>query len=237
MNMILEVYREAFDVLKQKPFRLWGISLLAGFLGGLVGALLGVIPLAALAVAELIEVGMVMVYLHGFRGEEVKAVQLFDCCHDWKTVGRVLAGMGWMALWIFLWALIPIVGIVFAVIKTYSWRLTPYILVQEPDVAPTEAIKVSAQRTMGYKGKMFGADMLVLACLIVLVVIFAALRLGFLVALVYILALLVLPLFLGLVQAGFYEKISNAPQPKTCANCGGPVAADASFCPNCGTPV
>ena len=33
MNMILEVYREAFDVLKQKPFRLWGISLLAGFLG------------------------------------------------------------------------------------------------------------------------------------------------------------------------------------------------------------
>ncbi|MBQ7523979.1 MAG: hypothetical protein IJT07_05645 [Oscillospiraceae bacterium] len=237
MNMILEVYREAFDVLKQKPFRLWGISLLAGFLGGLVGALLGVIPLAALAVAELIEVGMVMVYLHGFRGEEVKAVQLFDCCHDWKTVGRVLAGMGWMTLWIFLWALIPIVGIVFAVIKTYSWRLTPYILVQEPDVAPTEAIKVSAQRTMGYKGKMFGADMLVLACLIVLMVIFAALRLGFLVALVYILALLVLPLFLGLVQAGFYEKISNAPQPKTCAKCGGPVAADASFCPNCGTPV
>ena len=235
--MIMEVYREAFDVLKKKPFRLWGISLLAGFLGGLVGALLGLIPLASLAVAELIEVGMVMVYLHGFRGEEVKAVQLFDCCHDWKTVGRVLAGMGWMTLWIFLWALIPIVGIVFAIIKAYSWRLTPYILVQEPEIAPTEAIKVSAQRTQGFKGKMFGADILAVVCLFVVVILFNVLGLDVLAGIIYLLGILVLPLFLGLVKAGFYEKISNAPQAKTCANCGAAVAADASFCANCGTPV
>ena len=28
------------------------------------------------------------------------------------------------------------------------------------DVKPTEAIKISKQETMGYKGKMFGADIL-----------------------------------------------------------------------------
>ena len=38
---------------------------------------------------------------------------LFDCFRDWQTIKRVLAGMGWMILWIFLWSLIPIALIVF----------------------------------------------------------------------------------------------------------------------------
>ena len=64
-----------------------------------------------------------------------------------------------------------------------------------------------------------------------------ALRLNVLGGILYLLAILVLPLFCGLVQAGFYEKIASAPQPKICGNCGAEVAADASFCANCGTPV
>ena len=60
----------------------------------------------------------------------------------------------------FLWSLIPVVGIVFGVIRAYEYRFTPYILMTRDDVKPTEAIKVSKAETMGYKGKMFGADML-----------------------------------------------------------------------------
>ena len=72
----------------------------------------------------------------------------------------MLGGLAWMYLWIFLWSLIPVVGIVFGVIRAYEYRFTPYILMTRDDVKPTEAIKVSKAETMGYKGKMFGADML-----------------------------------------------------------------------------
>ena len=43
---------------------------------------------------------------------------------DLATIKRVLCGMGWMMLWIFLWSLIPIVGIVFGIIRTYEYRPT-----------------------------------------------------------------------------------------------------------------
>ena len=89
----------------------------------------------------------------------------------------MLCGMGWMMLWLFLWSLIPIVGWIFAIIRAYAWRLTPYILVQEPDVAPTQAIKVSAQRTRGFKGKMFWADVLPFVALCVVSIVLTLLGL------------------------------------------------------------
>ena len=80
-----------------------------------------------------------------------------DC--NWQFF-RILGGMAWMQLWIFLWSLIPIVGIVFGIIRMYEYRFVPYILMTRDDVKPADAIKISKQETMGYKGKMFGADIL-----------------------------------------------------------------------------
>ena len=83
-------------------------------------------------------------YLHGYRGEEIYSAQLLEIYEKkddtWK---RVVIGMLWRDLWVFIWALIPIAGIVFAIIKSYQYRLTPYILAQEPEVKPTDAIKLS----------------------------------------------------------------------------------------------
>ena len=101
-----------------------------------------------------------MIYLSGYRGENVQVVQLFSCFKDWQTAKRVILGMGWMALWIFLWALIPIVGPIFAIIRSYQYRLTPYILITEPEVSITDAIKESTKRTEGYKLKMWLAEVL-----------------------------------------------------------------------------
>ena len=216
--MIKEVYARAFSILMKKPIRLWGISLLGGLLS-FVASVLFSVPLGlSIAIGMLLETGMTMVYLHGIREEEVKAVQLFDCFHDWGIIKRVLAGRGWRALWIFLWCLIPVVGPIFAIIKSYSWYLVPYILAQEPDVAPTDAIAVSKQRTDGLKGKIFLAEFLP-----VILVWVAAFILGLfgripyvgvlfnvILILVYIAVILFLPLFLGLVGAAIYEKLSGA---------------------------
>lgn len=263
--MLKTIYTRAVKVLMKKPLALWGISLLSELLILAAGLLCGAVPILAIAVCMLLGTSMTMVYLHGYRGQEVKTTQLFDCFQDWATIKRVLAGMGWRALWIFLWALIPVVGIVFAVIRSYEYRLVPYILVTEPDVAPTEAIKVSKKRTQGYKGKMFLADFLVgIAYTVVSLVLGLFGQIPYvgvlfsIASFVISLAYSVLsPLFLGLVQAAFYEEIQNPtipavpvapvvpvapaapaapaepiPQPEDV-----PTAKPISYCPNCGTPV
>lgn len=243
--MLMTIYKRAFAVLMKKPLKLWGISLLAVLLTSVLGGLCGAaIPALALAVGMLLSTSMTVIYLKGYRGEEVEVAQLFSCFKDWNTIKRVVLGMGWMALWIFIWGLIPIVGPIFALIRAYEYRLTPYILVFEPEVPITEAIKLSAQKTKGYKLQMWLADFV-----FVLVVIAADLVLGLL-ALIPILGILfglamfvlniaviaLAPLFIGLVQAAFYEEI-NAVAVGYCPGCGFKLTANVPACPNCGRPI
>ena len=216
--MIMAIYRRAFAILMKKPVRLWGISLLGSLLAGLGSALFGLVPGVSLSIALLFETSLTMILLRGYRGEEnPRAVDLFECFKDWATIKRVLCGMGWMMLWIFLWSLIPIVGIVFGIIRTYEYRLTPYILMMEPDVKPTEAIKLSKERTKGWKGKMFGADILVFVLFFVAILIlgllsripYAGILFAIITVLFYICFMLLISLFLGLVHAAFYEEIQK----------------------------
>lgn len=233
--MLSTIYSRAFKVLMQKPLKLWGISLLGILLSGVLGALCGfAIPGLALCVGLLIGTSMTIIYLKGYRGEEVSTTDLFVCFKDWKTIKRVLLGLGWMWLWIFLWSLIPIVGPIIAIIRIYEYRLTPYILVFEPEVSITEAIKISSQKTNGYKAQMFLAEFLFGLILGVGSAILAIIPvLGWIAILaVYALA----PLFLGLVQAAFYEEI-NSKTTVFCTNCGQPMPGNAAFCANCGTPT
>lgn len=217
MNLIKTIYSRAISVLMKKPMVLWGISLLYVLLTFLVAIFLGIIPALSMAVTWLLATSMIMIYLHGYRGEKVEVVQLFECFKDWETIKRVVCGMGWMYLWVFLWSLIPVVGIVFAVIRTYQYRFTPYILVMEPEISVTEAIKVSSSRTTGYKGKMFLADFFVGVTFLVVYLVLSVLAsipyIGILFGIILFLGSLAYsilsPLFLGLVQAAFYEEISN----------------------------
>lgn len=216
MVSISAIYSRALGVLKRKPFTLWCISLLNLLLIALGTVLFGVIPGVALGIAVLLQTSMTMIYLHGYRGQEVHSLQLFDCFRDGRTVKRVLCGMLWAGLWVLLWSLIPVVGPVFGVIRLYEYRLTPYILMTEPDVAPADAREISRQRTEGFKGKMFGADILAVLAVMGVYLVLALLCLipiiGKLFALIYLLfhlcVLAFLPLFLGLVQSAFYEEIT-----------------------------
>lgn len=221
--MILNIYKKAATVLMRKPILLWGLSLLSGILSSLASFACGIIPGLAIVVSLLLSTSMTMVYLHGYRGEEVKSSQLFECFKDWATIKRVACGMCWMLLWVFIWGLVPIVGPILAIIKMYSWRLTPYILVYEPEVPIMDAIKVSGKRTQGYKGKMLGADLLVYGILIAAYLVLGLLAMipflgpvfGLALAIVAIAAALFLNLFMGLVQSAFYEEINaNCEKPQ-----------------------
>lgn len=250
--MVMTILKRAVAVLMKKPLKLWGISLLSIVLIALANALFGIIPGIGLALTILLSTAMTMIYLKGYRGEEQEVTNLFDCFRSWDTAKRVVLGTAWTWLWIFLWGLIPIAGPVFAIIRIYEYRLTPYILVTEPDVPLLDAYKVSRQRTQGYKAKMFGAEVLVWVGItvgsLVLTLLTAIPVLGVLFGLanvVFSIAVAALsPLLMGLIQAAFYEEITHptVALPVTpgasaggyCASCGAALPEDAAFCPNCG---
>ena len=222
--MIMTIYKRALGVLLSKPLKLWGISLLSIALSSVLGSLCGVaIPGLSLAVGMLIGTSMTMIYLAGYRGQKVEVAQLFSCFKDWSTIKRVLCGTAWMYLWIFLWSLIPFVGFIFAIVRSYQYRLTPYILVTEPDVSITDAIKVSAERTSGYKLKMWLADFLIdlifgLGCIVIgllAAIPFIGILFGIVLFLLIVVYTVLRPLFSGLVQAAFYEEITHPTMPKT----------------------
>ena len=198
---------------------LWGISLLCGLLELLAFIGFGAVPVGAFIVAWALEAGMAMIYLNSYRtGLKPKSTYLFAAFKK-DRFWRVVGGLAWMELWIFLWALIPIVGIVFAVIRAYEYRFTPYILMTRDDVKATDAIKLSKQETMGYKGKMFWADMLIvllyLAAALVLLILSLIPFIGVLFRVVNTLLSIAFslfaPLFLGIVQAAFYVETKSAP--------------------------
>ena len=215
--MVSSIYKKTFSVLMKRPFRLWGISLLAEFLclvayAGFIG-----VPAAAFCAALLLSASMAMIFLNSYRtGLEPKTTYLFASFKKDRIL-RVLGGMAWMQLWIFLWLLIPIVGIVFGIIRMYEYRFVPYILMTRDDVKPTDAIKISKQETMGYKGKMFGADILLGAVYLGAFVVFTLLGeipyLGVLFRILWVLIAiaygLLAPLFSGIMQAAFYVEIQN----------------------------
>lgn len=240
--MLMTIYGRAFKVLMKKPLKLWGLSLLAILLSFVLGALCGgAIPGLALCVGALIGTSMTIIFLRGYRGEEVKTVMLFECFKDWNTIKRVLLGIGWMWLWIFLWALIPVVGPILALIRIYEYRLTPYILVFEPEIPITETIKVSAQKTGGYKLQMWLADFVYSAIFCVIIFVLSLLSLipyvGILFMLIMFLVYLVIfafaPLFGGLIQAAFYEEITGDNN-CFCPDCGAKLYKGVAFCSNCG---
>ena len=215
--MISNLYQKTFSVLMKRPFRLWGITLLSSVLLVVVHIGFIGIPAVGFCALLLLEASMSMIYLNSYRtGLEPKTAYLFAAFRK-DRIWRVLGGMAWMYLWIFLWFLIPVVGFVFATIRAYEYRFVPYILMTRDDVRPTEAIKVSKAETMGYKGKLFGADLLLEGVYFVVILLLSLLSRIPYVGIVFTILRIVLtvvfgvlaPLFLGILHAAFYVEIQN----------------------------
>ena len=207
--MFIEAYKRAFDVLKRKPFRLWGLSLLSVLICVLAVLLcLFFIPLG-IAFAFVVSCGMAKVYLDGLEYREVNADQLFA---GFKSFIRIAGGMAWRFLWVLIWCLIPIAGPFIAIYKYYQYAFVPYILMTRPDVNATAALRLSKELTNGKKGHMFLADLVFGVAVWIVGMVFGGLGMipfiGQLFALLYALLSLVIaafsPIFEGLYRASFY---------------------------------
>lgn len=269
--MVSWICRNVRSVLQTKPWRLWGVSLLAGLLTwlGVIG-FVGV-PAVAFCLDLALTGSLALLFLEAYRGNAVESRDLFTPFRR-EQLPHLVGGMAWMSLWVFLWFLIPVAGLVLGPMKLYAYRFTPYILLTRPDVKATEAIQVSARETQGYRGKMFLVDLLIYGALILAALLLTGLAqipwMGplfyTLLVVVVLLAVFLIPLFTGLIRAGFYDEVQHCledpsystrfapptppaytppaagqqpPQPGTqyCPICGQPAPKAARFCDNCGT--
>lgn len=171
MKALIKVYKDAFFSYRDRAVRMLGITWFAGLISFLATVLLSGMLLLGLAVDFVVTSSLAVIYLREYNKEKTSVENVFAPFSDKERLRRVVLGMAWMELWLFIWALIPIVGIVFAIIKGYKYRYTPYILMNEPDVPIMEAIKESERRTAGLRLDMFIADLaaysvLTVACII-----------------------------------------------------------------------
>ena len=209
-GFIGEVYSKAFKLLFEKPIRLWGLSLLYVLLVFLTAVSTALLPILYVAIALVLELGMASIFLNGYRRKDISATQLFEGFN--KKFFRNAGGMGWMYLWVIIWGLIPLAGFVMAIIKSLAYGFVPYIMLTEPDISATDALKKSMMQTNGYKGKMFLANFLIGLCTIVLVIILIFIAripyIGILIAIIgFLIMFALLPLLFGILSAAYYDKV------------------------------
>ena len=213
-----EIYTKSFAMLGEKPLLLWGLSLLYSLLCTLA-VIIGFLPIISIPIILVLNVGMTSIFLNGYRGKQIGSEQLFVGFNNFK---HFCGGMAWAALWVFIWGLIPIVGIVFAVMKAYSYRFVPYILLSNTEISPADALRESVAQTKGYCGRMFGADILIVGAIAVVTLLFYAFSLipymGLIFSIIYFLLIICVsvltPLLFGTIKAAFYDEISKKNEQK-----------------------
>lgn len=207
--MVFHILKKALAMLMQKPIKLWGLSLLFSIMCSLASAF-GMVPIVVLPITMVLEFGMTMVYLNAIKGQNYNEEQLFS---GFKIFWRVVTGMGWKKLWEIIWGMVPVYGI----IKAYSYSFVPYILVNDNETSSTQVLRVSMEKTKGYKMTMFLADLIVFGGFAVVSGLLAVLGmipvLGYLfltvLALFAIAYMLFVGLLRGLIHACIWEESQN----------------------------
>lgn len=75
---------------------------------------------------------------------------------NYKNIVKVLF---FKDLFLFLWAIIPIAGIVLVIIKGYEYMMIPYLLAEDPELSKDEAFELSKEMMHGQKWSAFGLDL------------------------------------------------------------------------------
>lgn len=88
------------------------------------------------------------------RNEKIKITD--PLTNGFKKYLTKLGGMAWMYLFSFLWSCLFIIP---GIVKAYSYRFTPYILAECPNVSARDALKISMRMTKGIKLELFVFDL------------------------------------------------------------------------------
>lgn len=131
----------------------WGAAILGCVIYMVVISFLSSIGIGAF-VAGLIALGYIALHLAIIRGDTVS----FDNCISAITenIGTKFVSTLLMSLFTFLWSLLFVIP---GIVKSYSYAMTPYILLDRPELSATEAIKESERMMKGHKMELFILDL------------------------------------------------------------------------------
>lgn len=93
-------------------------------------------------------------YLRFVRGDKSGLVgKMFDC---FNCYGRALGTKLLTTIFIFLWSLLLFIP---GIIKSYSYAMTYYIALDNPELGANECIERSMKMMKGHKGRLFLLDL------------------------------------------------------------------------------
>lgn len=91
---------------------------------------------------------------------------------DYKNIIKVLF---FRSLFLFLWFLIPIAGIVMVIVKHYEYMMIPYLLAENPELTKDEAFALSKEMMHGQKWSAFGLDLSFIGWILLTIITFGIL--------------------------------------------------------------
>ena len=97
--------------------------------------------------------GFVMYCMAIRQDQRAEYLTLFD---GFSFVGKVIGLNILIAVFTFLWSLLFVIP---GIIASYRYRFALYNLYENPDIGILEALNMSKQQTLGYKGQLFMLDL------------------------------------------------------------------------------
>lgn len=103
--------------------------------------------------SAVLSAGFVMYCMAVRQGQRAEYLTLFD---GFSFVGKVIGLNILIAVFTFLWSLLFIIP---GIIAAYRYRFALYNLYENPDIGILDALNMSKQQTLGYKGQVFMLDL------------------------------------------------------------------------------
>lgn len=138
---------------KQSLANNWGAAIIGMVVYMLIVSVLSSTGIGSF-VTGLVAVGYISLFLTVLRGGTPTFEGCFAAITD--NIGTKFIATLLVSLYTFLWSLLFIIP---GIVKSYSYAMTPYILLDRPELSPTEAIKESEQMMNGHKMDLFVLDL------------------------------------------------------------------------------
>ena len=120
----------------------------------LLGVLISYTGIGSLLLSGVLAIGMCVITLQISRMGKSGIESIFDGFR--KGLGNNIVAGILVQIFTFLWALLFIIP---GIVKSYSYAMTYYILADNPDMAPTDAITESRKMMDGNKWRLFCLDL------------------------------------------------------------------------------
>ncbi len=131
----------------------WTTAVVSCLIVSVLMSVASYVVVGSLLFAGVLSIGMNVVLLGISRNGSSNFENLFDGFR--KGLGNNIVASILVQLFTFLWSLLFIIP---GIVKAYSYSMTYFILADNPDMAPTDAIKASQEMMKGKKWRLFCLD-------------------------------------------------------------------------------